>query len=256
MLSSWWLLVVAVATETFAGVFILVGPALWSWRVAMVFFALLACFASYSLWTGQDCNCFGSKIGSNVTLPLDLIILLLGGLFPPRPCPSTPQNRLPRALGYSTTAAVVLSVGLTLSATSARTDDPLQFLLADSMLGKEWPLTKQHHAAFADLEQGRWLVLLVREDCAHCRELVQTYFTDPTSYRKNERIAMLVSQNGQWHIWFDQVSWNHSDQRIDWHGAEPFFSSPAVFSLENGIVVEGADSDKATVFVQDRLGRF
>jgi hypothetical protein len=253
LLSSWWLLMGAVFVETFAGLFIAWGPLICSWRATMGIFGFLAIVAGYSLWTNQECNCFGSRIGSNVTLPLDLAILLMCGLFAPRKCDNQSARSFGAVISSALVVATALTVVLTIRTMNAPTHDPIAFFLAKSMLKKEWPLGRRHHPELSKLEEGRWLVLLVREDCVHCRNLMERLSANPNLLGNDKRIATLVSRDGEWHLWLDQFSMDPSEHKIIWSGSEPFFSSPAAFLLEDGIVVEGEDAGKVENLVEALL---
>jgi hypothetical protein len=250
LLSSWWLLVGAVFGEMCSGIFIIWGPLFWSWRATTVIFAFLATVAGYSLWTNQECNCFGSRIGSNVTLPLDLAILLMCGLFVPRKCDYQSARSFGAVISSALVVATALTVVLTIRAMNAPTHDPIAFFLTKSMLKKEWPLGRRHHPELSKLEEGRWLVLLVREDCGHCRNLMERLSANPNLLVNEKRIATLVSRDGEWHLWIDQVSMDPSEHRIIWGGSEPFFSSPAAFVLMDGIVIQGEDAGEAEQLVE------
>jgi len=250
LLSSWWLLVGAVFGEMCSGIFIIWGPLFWSWRATTVIFAFLATVAGYSLWTNQECNCFGSRIGSNVTLPLDLAILLMCGLFAPRKCDNQSARSFGAVISSALVVATALTVVLTIRAMNAPTHDPIAFFLAKSMLEKEWPLGRRHHPELSKLEEGHWLVLLVREDCVHCRNLMKRLSANPNLHGNDKRIATLVSRDDEWHLWLDEVSMDPSEHRIIWGGKEPFFSSPAAFVLMDGKVTQGEDAGEAEKLVE------
>jgi len=129
----------------------------------------------------------------------------------------------------------------------------LNYLQAKNTIGKPWPLTSEFHPALSSLSTGKWMVLVVRPDCEHCRALVQTHFADARSHRRNERTALFIANPNQWQFELDRISFiPNSRAFIKWKDSDPFVASPAVFLLEDGKVVDASDGDESTKMV-DRL---
>jgi len=135
----------------------------------------------------------------------------------------------------------------------AQSDDlQLSYLLADSLVGQQWPIDSRYDSQLKVLEEGNWLVLVVRYDCDHCRELVETEFENPERHRAQERTAVFIAGKTIWPFTFDHVSMSPSAVgEIDWNTSEPFVASPAVFTLKNGQVTAAADGDASTEFLQN-----
>lgn len=127
----------------------------------------------------------------------------------------------------------------------------IEFLLADSYVGKPWPVTDDFHPDLKALENGSWLVLIVRSDCKHCRELLERYFSDPAVRPDDARTAIFVAGSSSWPFQFDRVTVPvTSGEFVQWDSQEPFVAGPAVFLLSDGIVVAAADGQNSDAFVR------
>ncbi|MFO0912478.1 MAG: hypothetical protein U0795_05960 [Pirellulales bacterium] len=177
-----WLLAAVVAIEVLAagGLLFLAGqhPALVR-RAAMALFALLAAFALYAVVRGQPCQCFGTDaVPPAATLVFDLMAV---GLLAILPLP--PQARRWSWLTNSALAATVaLAVGLaarsyltaptTLSASGALPQNAQAVALKpETWIGQRLPIANYVELG-GDLNEGEWLLVLYRPDCAHCLRIV------------------------------------------------------------------------------------
>ncbi len=250
LLSDEWFLLTVVFVEAAAAVLILASPRPLAWRLTIALFATLSCAAAYALWTGQDCDCFGKGIGPRYTLPLDLGILLLALACMPKPLADDQARQIKRALVMANGVGFLFAgVGLVYTQ-SAELNDPIQFMLADSMIDQRWPLTEEYHPDLEALRTGQWMVLVVRHDCSHCRELIETYFDEPRPRSAQERFATFVAGESTWPFVLDRVALDLADApTIAWPEDEPFVASPAVFILNDGTVVQAADGNDADDFV-------
>jgi hypothetical protein len=254
LLSSKTMLFGAIFVEMTASVIIAFCRTDTSWLTATLTFSALACFATYSWLTGQECNCFGSTIGSQVTLPLDLFVLVVCWVTRPpitnRGLVQLRRTLLALFLGGVTTGIAGYRVSSMFHGNS------FDYLFVDMLQDQPWPVGESFHPDLKVLQEGTWVVLLIREDCKHCRSLVEMNFFDPEGHRKNARIATFLLSDSIWYIGIDRISLEHSREMIDWKGDDPFFPSPAIFILKDGIVRGGEDGDEAEAFVENRLNEF
>ena len=135
---------------------------------------------------------------------------------------------------------------------TADTSDPLEYLVAEMMVGKPWPLTESFHPELAATCEGRWLIFILRHDCEHCREMADQHFADPAAHRPDERTAVFVSGRNSWPFQFDAVTFQpKGDRTVVWEAGEPFVASPAIFVIEDGIVVLAADGQESDGLMLD-----
>lgn len=125
-----------------------------------------------------------------------------------------------------------------------------RLLIADLLLGQPWPLTGQMDPQLSELSSGKWMILISQQDCSHCQHMVKRYFVDPNRHRPGERTAVFVfgGDDEPWRFQFDRVTLDLSDKAVfSWTIGQPYVVNPAVFLVDNGIVVdaaEGADTDQ------------
>jgi len=243
-------LLFVIAFEATAAVWLVIGNLYWSWILTLVTFSVFVASTSYAILTGQSCNCFGDRLSPQVMLMVDAVVLVLAGCF--RPC-----ERIAWAKRHTSLLACAIAVGVTFGGASmwrnqtVDRSEPLDFLLADMLIDKSWPLNEQVHPDLKELTSGKWFVLVVREDCDHCRQMVAQHFNDPQTHRPNERTAVFIAGSNEWGFALDEVSLDISeDELINWPTGEPFVASPAVFLVENGIVVDAADGNDSEHFIE------
>jgi len=165
-----------------------------------------------------------------------------------------PAKKRPRREAVAAVCCVV--IGAIFAANiAAHRDEPkkesLQFLLANMLQNQQWPLNSRVHPSLKPLETGRWMVILVRGDCGHCRELLESEFADPRRHRPNERTVVFVAGSENWSYEFDAVRLDTDETRvIAWNGDEPFVANPAVFVIDSGVVKDGRDGDDALTFIK------
>ena len=127
-------------------------------------------------------------------------------------------------------------------------------MLADMLIEKRWPLDATLHPDLAELDEGRWMVLVVRRDCEHCRQLLEKHFADPATHRPNERTATFVAGETSWPFMLDEIAIESSaGTSITWPAEEPFVASPAIFLIENGRVVKASDGEDADAFLEESM---
>ncbi len=250
LLSNRWLLTMAISVEASVAVFLLLSNTFWSWAVTAILLMVFSGASTYAIASGLACNCISEKISPKMMLSFDLTILAI--LFLVRPVVSFRWDKPLMFQIFGSFGVGVLVAGAAVFYDPAEKNDPLQFLLADMLVEKRWPLDARLHPDLAELDQGTWMVLVVRRDCEHCRELLEKHFADPHAHRSNERIAVFVAGETTWPFVLDEVSIESSTSTsFTWLGDEPFVASPAIFLIENGVVVKASDGEDADGFLED-----
>lgn len=249
LLSSLPLLAGVIGYESAVAAWLVVGPQRWTWRLTLLTFSVFVASTVYAILTGRSCSCFGEQLSPAVMLAIDIVVIVMALLF--RPGPSAHRGR--PTVVHLTVCAVL---GCSFAGVAVWRDqavdrsEPLEFLLADMLTGRQWPLDERLHPGLSPLSDGRWMVLVVRHDCDHCRQLLAEHFSDPARHRDDERTAILIAGSSEWPFQLDQVSIETAGEAtISWPGEEPFVASPAVFLLEDAIVVQAADGNDADAFV-------
>lgn len=254
LLSNRWLLTLAIGVEIGVAVFLLLNNTIESWAVTGGLFLVFSGASTYAIASGQDCNCISQKISPKMMLPLDLTILVI--LFWVRPAVGFSWNNNWMLQIFGSVGVGVLVAGASAFYDPAEKEDPLQFLLADMLVKKRWPLDASLHPDLSELVKGNWMVLVVRRDCEHCRELLAKHFADPHAHRPNERTAVFVAGEPTWPFVFDEITIESSSSTlITWPEEEPFVASPAIFLIENGRVVKASDGHDAEGFLEKLMSR-
>lgn len=257
LLSNRALLYLTVGLEATLSVFVVTARARWAWLATVASFSIFAVISAYALFSDTDCNCFGTLIGPQVTLLLDVAIVLAAIVCRPSADQVQSHDLKPRRAISNLAIGIGLAFALVAGThwqdgrnTSGENSQTLQFLLADEQVGKAWPICEQRHPALSDLRDGRWLILVVRHDCDHCRELIARFFSDPLRHRTGERTAVFVAGSPTWSFQFDHVSLETDpNHQINWP-AEPFVASPAIFVVEDGTVRDAADGSDSDDFLR------
>lgn len=240
LLSTNWLLMAAIGLELAVAVLILLLRDRIAWRLIVGLFSVFLVAASYSIISGAECNCFGVDwLGSWFTLPIDACVLAIATfLRPDAHSRGIRRVQLPSALALATIFAIAGVAFAEFRKASISNTKRLEYLLADEMLEKPWPITDDYHPDLKQLKSGKWLILVLRPDCDHCRELVEEDFQDPTWHRPGERTAVFLAGSDEWSFRFDYVSMEPGNAKIRWQDGEPFVASPFVVYLSNAIVTQ------------------
>lgn len=254
LLSSLEWLSIVIGVEAAIAVYAVLAAPRQSWTAVTLLFSVFAGFAAYALVTQSNCQCFGDRLGARLTLPLDLAIL--AACWYCRPSVGSDERRSQGTVMLSVAIPLVVGgvfVQLAYQVSQvhvANNSQSLNFLLADMLTGKTWPLGETQHPLLDEMHDGKWLVLIVRSDCEHCRELVEREFAQPDRRGPFERTAVFVAGGKEWPFQFDRVSMDAaSGNVISWTSEEPFVASPAVFCLSDGVVTSAADGTDADAFI-------
>ena len=219
---------------------------LLSWRVALFTFSILFIISTVSTFIGVSCNCFGNAMPSWVSPIANVINIAVCLAF--RPASNSVSRSDLRPLILGATVGVV-GVGIAYwRITDSLNSNEVRLLIPANMVGKRWPLDSSVSPPLRMLEEGRWMVFVIRRDCVHCSKLLESYFSDPKLHRSSERTATFIAGSNTWFFKFDLVSTDFDPTgSITWNDEEPLVASPSIFLLQEGDVVEasqGSDSDK------------
>lgn len=248
-------LVAVAAFEAIAAAYLIVGNWFWAWLLTLTTFIIFVTSAVYAIATNQSCDCFGEQLAPETMVIIDTVVLLLTFFLRPR---SWRMNS--RSLIRQLTIVAVVG-GLVAAMTVGRYEglvrnERSRLLLAELLVGKPWPLNGQMDPQLADLSSGKWMILIARQDCGHCRTLVAEYFADPETHRPGERTAVFVfgGDDERWRFQFDRVTLDLSDNAVfTWTSGQPYVVNPAVFLVDNGIVVDAADGADTDQFIGSSL---
>ena len=272
LLSNQWLLYTAISVEFAVATFALVSPSRSAWVAITFLFLALTSFATWAIFANRECNCFGNLLPSGTSLPVNFVIVSLmllsrkhwgiglenRGLDPVGNAAHTSEQK-PVHLSYrmaiacvaSLVAATISGMALNNSLKSQKEMPDVRFLLADDWIGKSWPMDEKFDAELKDITVGKWLVLILRKDCEHCKALANRINNQKDETVDKPKIVSLVAGSNDWAVHFGRASTSlESQTKVHWHsGEEPFVASPAAFLLEDGKVVEAKDGEKADSFV-------
>ncbi len=248
-------LVAVVAFEAVVATFLIVGNRFWSWLLALTTFSIFVTSAVYAIATDQSCDCFGEQLTPEMMVIADVVVLLLTGILRPR----SPHMAVRSLFRQLTIVAVV--GGLVAALAGWRYDvlvrnERSRLLLAELLIGRPWPLNEKTDPALAELSSGKWMILIARQDCVHCRNLVARYFANPETHRKGERTAVFVfgGRGDQWRYQFDRVALDSSGAVVpEWPNGEPYVVNPAIFVVDGGIVVDAAEGAATDQFLESLL---
>ena len=246
------LLDVAIVFEAVAAVAIAVSSERLCWWSIVLIYGFFAILSAFALVTGSDCNCFGNWFGASVTLPTDLTILIACAVFRIRNPNLLRDSHANNRLIPFGILGLVVGIGLAncrhFRHQTSTTDDGTRFLFATEMIGKPWPINGRLNPLLRELESGKWLVIVARHDCDHCAELLREYFSDPLLHPVETRTILFVAGSNDWSFHLDRLSLVGTPTgTVSW-SVEPFVSSPALFLLEKGKVVDAADGSDADGF--------
>ena len=248
-------LVAVVAFEAAVATFLIVGNRFWSWLLALTTFSIFLTSAVYAIATDQSCDCFGEQLTPEMMMIADMVVLLLTGILRPRS-----RQMAVRSL-FRQLTIVVVAGGLVAALAGWRYDvlvrsERSRLLFAELLIGRPWPLNEKTDPAFAKLSSGKWMILIARQDCVHCRNLVARYFANPELHRKGERTAVYVfgGRDDHWRYQFDRVTLDSSGDVVpEWSNGAPYVVNPAIFLVDDGIVVDAAEGAATDQFLESLL---
>jgi hypothetical protein len=236
--------IAAVEGEVFMGLWLLSG--LWRcgarWAALAAFHVFFTMSLSLALAGEESCGCFGRvPIDPRWTAALDFAAILALWRWSPAEQGGWPVGGRNLRLGAILLLFLLVSVpgGIVLAGRwpEIEADGTVIVLKPEKWVGRRCPLLP--YADIGDeLSQGRWLVVLYRHDCPHCREVVSHYeakaraaAADPAA----PRIAFLAVPPHGAPLWKFAPSSGCRQGRLtaskEWFGA-----TPAVLHLQDGVV--------------------
>lgn len=248
-------LVFVVAFEAVAAACLIVGNRFWTWLLTLATFTIFVTSAVYAIATNQSCDCFGEQLAPETMVIIDTVVLLFTFFLRPRRYRMSSQNLI-RQLTIVGMAGVLIAAVAVWRYEVLVKNERSRMLVAELLVGKPWPLNEKMHPQLSEFSSGKWMILIARQDCVHCRNLVAEYFADPETHRRGERTAVFVFSGGndRWRFQFDRVTLDVSgDSVLGWPNGKPYVVNPAVILVDNGIVVDAAEGAETDQFLDSLL---
>lgn len=238
-------------------------------RVLQITGVLFTCF---TLWTmtkavsgAQSCGCLGKlSVSPWIMMSVDLFVLAAVAVaYPPESRPARTANPGNRRI-LTASASLALSAGIFVSGlidfprtvlpsvaagSNSTSGQEVAVLSPEKWLGRNFPLTNDI-VIDADLEKGRWIVVLHRPGCSACDAIHPEF---------EELGLSLEKQEGNRHVAFVQVPWQEQAEP-DHKRADPayaighlsvsrqwFVSTPTVILIDEGVVAQVINNPKKGV---------
>lgn len=156
------------------------------WVVIACFGGFAAVALALALGGAESCGCFGRvQVNPWYTSAFDAAVALGVWLFPgPRPLSPAAFTAPGRLIGVMM-AAVILAGTLTFAMISSQLsmldgegllpqNGSFMVLRPETWIGRRFPLLSQIriNPQSAELTEGEWLVVLYRQNCSHCQEVI------------------------------------------------------------------------------------
>ena len=155
LLGSLSLLLLVIGTETGIAVLVLRTSGPQSWVAVTLTFTIFGLVSGYALVTNSNCHCFGDQLGAWATFPLDLVILAACWYCRPPP---------PVRIAFPDFRTIALPVVIAIlfvgfahqnhRVNVANGSQNLDFLVADMLMGQQWPLSHSQHSLLEEMHQG------------------------------------------------------------------------------------------------------
>lgn len=245
------------AFEAAAAAYLIAGNRFLAWLLTLTTFAIFVASGLYALATDQSCDCFGEQLDPETIVVVDAVVLLLTACLRPSRWRMSSRS-LFRHLTIVAVAGVLVAALAVWRYEVLVRQERSRLLVADLLVGKSWPLNGQMNSQLSQLSSGRWMILVSRQDCGHCRNMVARHFADPETHRPGERTAVFVfgGNDDRWRFQLDRVTLDLSgDALLSWPLGRPYVVNPAVFLLDNGIVVDAAEGTETDQFLDSLLSR-
>ena len=248
-------LVAVTAFEAAAAAYLIVGNRFLAWLLTLITFAIFVTSAFYAMATDQSCDCFGEQLVPETMVVVDTVVLLLTGCLRPSSWRISSRTLVRPLPIVAVVGGLVAAMAVSRYEILVR-HERSRLLVADVLVGKSWPLNGQMDSQLSELSSGKWMILIAQQDCGHCRNLVARYFADPETHRPGERTAVFVfgGADDRWQFQFDRVTLDLSgDTWLSWPNGKPYVVNPAVFLVDNGIVVDAAEGAETDQFIGSLL---
>jgi uncharacterized membrane protein YphA (DoxX/SURF4 family) len=245
LLGSSTAIALVVGFEWFAATLIAIGPARLAQRFAFVLFSAFAIVASWAWWTDQDCGCFGPQAPEGVPLLIDMAALLLVAWSVRSQRPSATVVRPAfQSLRASLVAGLMLAAlggGFTIwQINHQNTAQAMPSWFGENLIGKEFPLLRDPRFAALVPERGEALIVMLRPDCEHCRELASEWPEISRQLDPSTKVIGISIFPNRWTVMEGRVFVSPTKSLdtfdVHWMGDEPFVASPALFYTENRTV--------------------
>lgn len=246
-----------IGAEFTIGLLIVLLPSTCSRRFALMTFAGLSLVSLASIISAQACNCFGPLFDAKILFLIDTCILVFSFLVRPLESidPSCRNAHSGRILAAVLAGVCLAGVGA-LPTTARRSANKFGAILADQARGKRWYLLDCFPDGLEPLNTGNWLVVIARNDCSHCQNLLKEHFQDPHRKPRWGSTALFVAGEDTWKYQVHRISLADvikTGDRLNWQDGEPFLASPAVFRLMDGVVIAAANGSEADELLRHLL---
>lgn len=263
LLSSPLRVAVAVAMELAAIVLIGLTPRKISWLLATGLFLVFVFVATWTWWTGTNCNCFGASTPKGLPLLVDLVCLTALAMTRPKrdrdvTSDEPKQGKMfAKPVALAVVAALIGGAATYWSPVFSDSDDAIPDWFGNNLIGKRFPLLGQAVVAQAIPAQGNALLVVLRNDCDHCRELAEEWDSRHAPLASNTTVVGIVIQNGEWvltpgHILVES-DFNSGDFSLSWpNDSEPFVAAPTLIAIHNQVVIAVKSSAEVDVLLAQK----
>lgn len=248
LLASHFRLSLAVGFEIMAVGVIALAPTRFAQRFATLTFLSFTFIAAWTWWVQMECGCFGSKTPKGVPIALDItaIVLLLSchrRVAGHSVADASPyQRRLIWALIISLFAGSVsfYATHWRIRQLSSETDAPTWY--GTNLVGKRFPLVLDEKFATVVPESGDALIVMLRPNCKHCRELTKHWPEVHTRQPLTCKTLCISIIQDQWTVMPSRVSHvplGLADEfAVFWEALkEPLVLSPTFIAVRDRVVV-------------------
>ncbi|KLU02184.1 hypothetical protein RISK_005250 [Rhodopirellula islandica] len=251
----------AVGFEVFAAVLIAMAPPRFAHRFALLVFSALACIAAWAWLTQADCGCFGARTPKGVPLIVDLAVvgLLLCsrglGQHQLREGFNLLRRHLFMPAGIAVTAGLLAAGGTMWQIERISSPNEIPTWFGDNLIGMWFPLLCDEKFAEAMPATGDALVVMLRPDCEHCREVAAEWESRNAGQRDALSVIGISVAEGRWTVMPNEVSpmpiGAGDEFVITWEDTEePFIAAPTFIAVRDRIVVGVATGKDASELIE------
>jgi hypothetical protein len=257
LLSSPSTLALAIGFEFTAAILIALAVPRVAYGTAVIVFASLAVVAGWAWWSQTDCNCFGPQTPKGIPLLVDLGCLAMLATAS-RSIRSTEEKSLTNRWHFQPSVlAIALLFGSSAGgfahwrATSESGDGEMPTWFGENLVGKPLPLLREEPIRKIIPRMGNALLVMLRPDCEHCRELAADWNARQLQRNKMLAVIGISVTTGAWGIMPEHVSAESTKVPksvvLPWNAdEEPFVAAPTIIALRDQMVVAVKSGDEAT----------
>lgn len=226
-------------------------------RFALLVFTSFAAIAAWAWWTQTDCGCFGSRTPKGVPLIVDLVavglLLICHRELPERKVREDSGNRrrLISPVGIGIAAGFLAAGGTMWQIERIGGGDQTPTWFGDNLIGMRFPLLGEEKFATVMPVTGDMLVVMLRPDCEHCREVAAHWAMIEAGRRETLNVIGISVADGRWMVMPNAISPTRlgadNEFAISWEAAEePFIAAPTFIAVQDRVVIAVATGDDAS----------